>query len=77
MRKLWNLQRFMSRGAISNKELNNKIKRNDFYNEKKCEKYAIKISEENLGKPNIIYGKNIYACPHTQNILKDLILQHV
>lgn len=59
-------------GAISGKEWNYKINRADFYNDKKCEKYALKISEENLGKSDTVCGKCIYACPHTQKYIKKL-----
>ena len=59
-------------GAISGKEWNYTLKRNDFYDDKKCEKYALKISEENLGKPDTVCGKCIYACPHTQKYIKKL-----
>ena len=57
-------------GAISGKEWNYKLKRNDFYNDKKCEKYALKVSYENLGKADTVCGKCIYACPHTQKYIK-------
>lgn len=57
-------------GAISGREWNYTLKRNDFYDDKKCEKYALKISEENLGKPDTVCGKCIYACPHTQKYIK-------
>ncbi|MDO5810206.1 MAG: 4Fe-4S double cluster binding domain-containing protein [Methanobrevibacter sp.] len=56
-------------GAISGREWNYTIKRNDFYDDKKCEKYALKISQENLGKPDTVCGKCIYACPHTQKYI--------
>ncbi len=59
-------------GAISGEEWNYKLKRNDFYNDKKCEKYALKISYENLGKEDTVCGKCIYACPHTQKYIKKL-----
>lgn len=59
-------------GAISGKEWNYKLKRNDFYDDKKCEKYALKISEENLGKADTVCGKCIFACPHTQKYIKRL-----
>ena len=59
-------------GAISGKEWNYKLKRNDFYDDKKCEKYALKVSEENLGKPDTVCGKCIFACPHTQKYIKKL-----
>ena len=56
-------------GAISGREWNYTIKRNDFYDDKKCEKYALKISQENVGKPDTVCGKCIYACPHTQKYI--------
>ena len=58
--------------AISGKEWNYKLKRNDFYDDKKCEKYALKVSYENLGKEDTVCGKCIYACPHTQKYIKKL-----
>ena len=57
-------------GAISGKNWNYTLKRNDFYDDKKCEKYALVVSEENLGKPDTVCGKCIYACPHTQKYIK-------
>ena len=57
-------------GAISGIEWNYKLKRNEFYDDKKCEKYALQISEENLGKSDTVCGKCIYACPHTQKYVK-------
>ena len=59
-------------GAISGKEWNYKLKRNDFYDDKKCEKYALKVSKENLGKADTVCGKCIFACPHTQKYIKRL-----
>ena len=59
-------------GAISGREWNYKLKRNEFYDDKKCEKYALKISKENLGKADTVCGKCIYACPHTQKYIKRL-----
>lgn len=59
-------------GAISGIEWNSKLKRNDFYDDKKCEKYALKVSEENLGKADTVCGKCIFACPHTQKYIKKL-----
>lgn len=56
--------------AISGKEWNYTLKRNEFYDDKKCEKYALKVSEENLGKPDTVCGKCIFACPHTQKYIK-------
>ena len=58
-------------GAISGKEWNYKLKRNDFYDDKKCEKYALKVSYENLGTSDTVCGKCIYACPHTQKYIKN------
>ena len=57
-------------GAISGKEWNYKLKRNEFYDDKKCERYALIVSEENLGKPDTVCGKCIYACPHTQKYIR-------
>ncbi|MFM5882699.1 MULTISPECIES: 4Fe-4S double cluster binding domain-containing protein [Methanobrevibacter] len=57
-------------GAISGKKWNYKINRTDFYDDKKCEKYALKISKENLGKSDTVCGKCIYACPYTQKYIK-------
>ena len=59
-------------GAISGKEWDHTLKRNDFYDDKKCEKYALIVSEENLGKADTVCGKCIYACPHTQKYIKKL-----
>ncbi len=56
--------------AISGKNWNYNLKRNDFYDDKKCEKYALKVSEENLGKADTVCGKCIFACPHTQKYIK-------
>lgn len=58
-------------GAISGKEWNCTLKRNDFYDDKKCEKFALKVSYENLGKADTVCGKCIYACPHTQKFIKN------
>lgn len=55
--------------AISGKKWNYKLKRNDFYDDKKCEKYALIVSEENLGKPDTVCGKCIFACPYTQKYI--------
>ena len=59
-------------GAISGKEWNHELKRNDFYDDRKCEKYALEISYENLGKADTVCGKCIFACPHTQKYIKRL-----
>ena len=58
--------------AISGKNWNYKLKRNEFYDDKKCEKYALNISKINLGKADTVCGKCIYACPHTQKYIKSL-----
>ena len=58
-------------GAISGINWNCKLKRNDFYDDKKCEKYALKISEKNLGKHDTVCGKCIYTCTHTQKYIKE------
>lgn len=57
--------------AIRGIEWNYKLKRNDFYDDRKCEKYALIVSEENLGKADTVCGKCIYACPHTQKYIKN------
>ncbi len=57
-------------GAISGINWNYKLKRNEFYDDKKCERYALIVSEENLGTPDTVCGKCIYACPHTQKYIK-------
>ncbi|MFM5882695.1 MULTISPECIES: 4Fe-4S double cluster binding domain-containing protein [Methanobrevibacter] len=59
-----------SGGAISGTEWNYKLNRNDFYDDKKCEKYALKVSKENLGDEKTICGKCIYACTFTQKYIK-------
>ena len=59
-------------GAISGKNWNYTLKRNEFYDDKKCEQYALKVSEENLGKADTVCGKCIFACPHTQKYIKKL-----
>ena len=63
-------------GAISGKEWNHTLSRNNFYDDKKCEKYALKVSYENLGKKDTVCGKCIYACPHTQKYIKFKIPKH-
>ena len=55
--------------AISGIEWNYKMKRNEFYNDKKCEEYALKISKINLGKADTVCGKCIYACPYTKRYM--------
>lgn len=59
-------------GAISGKNWNYKLMRNEFYDDKKCERYALKVSKENLGKSDTVCGKCIFACPHTQKYIKKL-----
>ncbi len=56
--------------AISGKEWNTSLSRNEFYDDKKCEKYALKVSEINLGKPDTVCGKCIYACPYTKRYMQ-------
>lgn len=57
-------------GAISGKNWNYKLVRNEFYDDKKCEKYALKISEINLGKADTVCGKCIHACSYTKRYFK-------
>lgn len=59
-------------GAITGKEWNYKLKRDDFYDDKKCEKYALEVSKVNLGKADTVCGKCIFACPYTQRYIKKL-----
>ena len=59
-------------GAISGLNWNYKLKRNEFYDDKKCEKFALKVSKENLGKADTVCGKCIFACPHTQKYIQKL-----
>lgn len=56
--------------AISGIPWNYTLKRNDFYDDKKCEKYALEVSYENLGKADTVCGKCIFACPHTQKYIR-------
>ena len=56
--------------AISGKAWNYKLKRNEFYDDKKCEKYALEVSYDNLGKADTVCGKCIFACPHTQKYIR-------
>ncbi len=57
-------------GAISGEEWNYKKYRNEFFNDKKCEQFALKVSEVNLGKPDTVCGKCLFACPYTKNYVK-------
>lgn len=57
-------------GSISGKEWNYKMKRNEFYNDKKCEAFALEISEINLGKADTVCGKCIFACPYTKGYIE-------
>lgn len=57
-------------GAISGKEWNYRMYRNEFFDDKKCEKYALKVSEINLGKPDTVCGKCLVACPYTQKYVR-------
>lgn len=54
-------------GAISGKNWNYKMKRNDFYDDKKCEEYMLKKSKINLGKADTVCGRCIRACRYTVN----------
>ena len=56
--------------AISGLNWNCKLSRDDFFDNDKCEKYALMVSKENLGKADTICGKCIFACPHTQKYIK-------
>ena len=58
--------------AISGREWNYRLKRNDFYDDKKCEEYALKISEINLKKADTVCGKCIYACIYTRRYAKNI-----
>ena len=49
---------------------NYKLKSNGFYDDKKCKKYALKISEIKLIKPDTACGKCIYQ-PHTQKYIEN------
>lgn len=57
-------------GAISGKEWNYKMYRNEFFDDKKCEKFALEVSEINLGKADTVCGKCLVACPYTINYFK-------
>ena len=57
-------------GAISGEEWNYKKYRNEFFDDKKCEQFALKVSEVNLGKPDTVCGKCLYSCPYTQGYIK-------
>lgn len=46
------------------------LKREDFFDYKKCLKAAKKISLKNLNKELTICGMCIYVCPHTQKYLR-------
>jgi len=59
-------QRACKAGAISGKNWNYLSKRNDFYDDKKCEKYMLKITEKKFGKPDTVCGKCIHACIYTK-----------
>lgn len=53
-------------GAISGKQWNYMMYRNEFFDDKKCEQFALKVSEVNLGKADTVCGKCMVACPYTQ-----------
>jgi epoxyqueuosine reductase QueG len=57
-------------GAISGINWNYKIKRNDFYDDRKCAEYALIVSEKNFEAPDTVCGKCIYACPYTQRYIR-------
>ena len=59
-------------GAVSGINWNVNLKRNDFYDDKKCRDYANDISLKHLGLDKLICGKCIYECPHTQKYLKKI-----
>lgn len=56
--------------AISGLEWSVDLKRNDFYDDGKCEDYAHKISFTQFGFDKTVCGKCIYECPHTQKYLR-------
>ncbi|MCQ2738243.1 MAG: epoxyqueuosine reductase [archaeon] len=55
--------------AISGIEWNSKMNREDFFDYKKCEKKASKISKKKLKSDITLCGKCIYVCPHTQKYI--------
>ncbi|MDO5850291.1 MAG: 4Fe-4S double cluster binding domain-containing protein [Methanobacteriaceae archaeon] len=57
-------------GAISGIEWNSKMSREDFFDYKKCEKKASKISKKKLKSDITLCGKCIYVCPHTQKYIR-------
>ncbi|MBR0471419.1 MAG: epoxyqueuosine reductase [Methanosphaera sp.] len=59
-------------GAISGKEWNYKIYRDEFFNDKKCEEYALMVSEKNLGKADTVCGKCLVACLYTKNFINNI-----
>lgn len=59
-------QKSCNAGAISGKNWNIHMKRNDFYDDKKCEEYMLEKSRINLGKPDTVCGKCIYSCIYTK-----------
>lgn len=56
--------------AIKGPNWNTKTTRKQIYDDKKCKKYAQQIAQQKLNKKEIICGKCIYACPHTQKYMK-------
>lgn len=56
-------------GAISGEEWNYKKYRNEFFDDKKCEQFALKVSEANLGKADTVCGKCLFACPYTKKYI--------
>lgn len=59
-------------GAVSGINWNVNLKRNDFYDDGKCEAFARDISLKQFGLNKLICGKCIYECPHTQKYLKEI-----
>ncbi|RAP52014.1 MAG: hypothetical protein BZ138_03865 [Methanosphaera sp. rholeuAM270] len=53
-------------GAITGREWSYRSKRRDFYDDKKCERFALKVSQINLGKADTVCGKCMVACPYTK-----------
>ena len=56
--------------AIIGLNWNYKRKHDDFFDNKRCRDYALKISKKNLGKADTICGKCIFVCPYTQKYIK-------
>lgn len=56
--------------AILGVNWNTETLRNEFYDDRKCKEFALKISGKNLGSPAILCAKCMYACPYTQRYMK-------